>query len=415
MRVMSCRSRGRIPLARVTALPAFLGTVAAILFLLRPTPATAQSPRCERCHGELEFLRQQVPTLRQARALLVLPEVLGASAHGGMACTRCHSGFEHFPHDTTATRTRQCASCHEAEDTAWSKGVHALDQGAECTDCHGIHDVRTKAAMETPSGARAVQKACTRCHFEAALPASDPHADSVSCAACHAPHRTLPPQDERSRVNVLNQGTTCGVCHRKEAQAWKGDVHGTAVPELALPGGKVPKGASRTEPPACTACHGAHGMLTPSTPGFQKKMVQRCAHCHESYAESFADSYHGQATALGSQIVATCHDCHGAHGIYPASDPRSTVSPERRLHTCRQCHTEATASFALFQPHANPKDRQRYPFVYWAYHLMAALLIGTFTLFGVHTVLWLVRTGLDGLRGTSGTPGTSGRADNAGE
>jgi hypothetical protein len=121
------------------------------------------------------------------------------------------------------------------------------------------------------------------------------------------------------------------------------------------------------------------------------------------------DSYHGQATTLGSQTVATCHDCHGAHGIYPPSDPRSTVSAENRLKTCQKCHTQATAGFALFQPHANPRDRAHYPFVYWAYHLMAALLIATFTLFGVHTLLWLARLGLDALRGTSG------HADSAGD
>ncbi|MCG6988464.1 MAG: hypothetical protein LJF06_09825 [Gemmatimonadetes bacterium] len=403
IRLIPCSRGGQPPKSPPAAR---LGALAVTLLLLLPAVATAQSPRCERCHGELEFLRQQVPTLQRARALLVLPEVLGASAHGGMACTRCHRGFGSFPHDTTATTTTECASCHEAQDTAWRGGVHALDQGARCQDCHGVHDVRTKASMETAAGARATQKACTRCHFEAALPASDPHADSVSCAACHAPHRTLPPQDERSRVNVVNQGNTCGACHQKEAKAWESDVHGTAVAALAVPGARIPSGVSRAEPPACTACHGAHGMLTPSTPGFQAQMVQRCAHCHEPYAESFADSYHGQATTLGSQTVATCHDCHGAHGIYPASDPRSTVSPENRLNTCQKCHTQATASFALFQPHANPSDRTHYPFVYWAYHLMAALLIGTFTLFGVHTFLWLARLGLDALRGTSDVPKT---------
>jgi len=383
-----------IPVAR-------LGVTLLAVTMTIPLAAGAQSPSCERCHGELELLRQHAPTLDSARALLVRPEVLGGSAHGGMACTRCHRGFESFPHDTTAVSTATCASCHEGEATAWKEGVHGLDQSAGCSDCHGIHDVRAKASLETPDGARAMRQACTRCHFEAALPGNDPHADSVSCAGCHEPHRTLPPQDERSRVNVLNQGTTCGRCHATEAAAWKDDVHGAAVPALALPGGRVPPGASRAESPACTACHGAHGMLTPATPGFASQMVQRCAHCHEPYAESFADSYHGQATTLGSETVATCHDCHGAHGIYPAADPRSTVSQGQRLKTCQHCHTQATASFALFQPHADHSDRERYPYVYWSYHLMTALLIGTFTLFGVHTLLWIARLSIDALRGTS--------------
>jgi len=142
-------------------------------------------------------------------------------------------------------------------------------------------------------------------------------------------------------------------------------------------------------------------MLAPGDPGFHSRMVERCSHCHEPYAESFADSYHGQASTLGSSVVATCSDCHGSHGIYPASDPRSTVSDAHRLETCRKCHQQATAGFALFQPHADHNDRAKYPYVYWSYHLMTTLLIGVFLVFGAHTALWVARLGFDALRGTS--------------
>ena len=126
-------------------------------------------------------------------------------------------------------------------------------------------------------------------------------------------------------------------------------------------------------------------MLLPSDPGFGAGITARCAHCHESYRESWADSYHGQAATLGSPTVATCARCHGAHGIYPSSDARSMVSAENLLGTCRTCHANATAGFTQFQPHADHKDRERYPFVYWSYHLMTALLVGTF--FGVYPAI----------------------------
>jgi hypothetical protein len=77
------------------------------------------------------------------------------------------------------------------------------------------------------------------------------------------------------------------------------------------------------------------------------------------------------------------------------------VSEERLLDTCRACHEGATAGFAGFQPHADHRDRARYPHVYWSYHLMTLLLIGVFTVFGVHSALWLGRSALDGLRGAS--------------
>ena len=86
-------------------------------------------------------------------------------------------------------------------------------------------------------------------------------------------------------------------------------------------------------------------------------------------------------------------------GISPRSDPRSNVSEANLRATCRTCHETATAGFAKFQPHADHNDRERYPYVYWSYHLMTVLLLGTFTVFGVHTALWLARLGVDALRG----------------
>ncbi|GMV04253.1 MAG: hypothetical protein AMXMBFR53_05340 [Gemmatimonadota bacterium] len=375
-------------------------TLLLALSLAAPLPAGGQVPRpsCESCHGELELLRQHVPTLDDARALLAPAAVLARSAHGSMTCADCHDGFRRYPHGP-AVATTPCASCHEDQAGRWQEGMHALDGAAACTDCHGTHDVRSAQDLRTPDGIRSVQEACAGCHYQPGMPIEDPHADSVSCAACHEPHATLPSEDEHATTHVLNQAATCGACHEDQAAAWRGDVHGDATPRVATPGGLVPEGASRAEAPACTACHGSHGMAVPGEPGFAAEMIESCAHCHEHYRESFADSYHGQAALLGSEKVATCHDCHGAHGIHPSSDPRSTVSEANLLATCQTCHASATANFALFQPHADHNDRERYPYVYWSYHLMTALLIGTFMVFGAHTALWLARLGFDALRG----------------
>jgi hypothetical protein len=384
--------------ARARSLPGFV-----LLALLAATqPAEAQTPRpsCESCHGELEFLRQHKGSLEEARTLLAPAAVLAASAHGAMTCTDCHDGFRRFPHPETST-TKPCASCHEEMAAKWREGMHALDDAVECRDCHGTHDVLGKAALATPEGIHAIRAACTACHYAPGIPASDPHVASVSCAGCHEPHATLPAEDERASTHVLNQAKTCGACHQEQAAAWSQDAHARAVPEVAMPGGRVPEGASRAEAPSCTGCHGSHGITPPSAPGFRDGMIERCSHCHERYSESFADSYHGQAATLGSEAVATCHDCHGSHGVQPASDPRSTVNEANLLGTCKACHKNATAGFALFQPHADHSDKERYPYVYWSYHLMTALLVGTFALFGIHTVLWVGRLSMDALRGTS--------------
>lgn len=354
-------------------------------------PVRAQAS-CERCHAELELLRQHVPTLAEAERLYAPAALLGTSAHRDRLCVDCHSGFlGRYPHPETAT-TAGCPSCHEEAFAIWREGIHAEGANAECSDCHGVHDVAPAASLETPEGRSRLNAACAGCHFEPRLPSTDPHAEATSCVGCHEPHRTLPPSDHDAQVYVANQGETCGACHEDVERTWVQDAHAAAVPELTH------AGPGEVGPPACTGCHGAHGMLVPSAPGFTAAATARCAECHERYGETFADSYHGQAVRLGSESVAGCYDCHSAHAVFPASDPRSTVSPGRLLETCRSCHPDASAGFALFQPHADPHDAERYPYVTWSYRLMTALLVGVFAVFGAHTALWLARLGWDALK-----------------
>ena len=88
----------------------------------------------------------------------------------------------------------------------------------------------------------------------------------------------------------------------------------------------------------------------------------------------------------------TCASCHGSHEILPASDPASTVSPRNRLKTCQKCHAGATANFANYDPHANRHDRVRNPPYHYAALFMEWLLIGVFGFFGIHTLLWFLRS-----------------------
>lgn len=393
---------------RAGLLPGIL-TLATVLVTPPPALEAQSGLRCASCHGELEFLRQHTPTLEDAQDLHVPPAMVSTSAHAGMECSDCHGGYRRYPHTSGGT-TDGCASCHEEQNDAWSEGIHASEGIAECTSCHGIHDVRTVRQMHEPDGVAAIQAACAACHFEPRTPEDDPHALSESCSACHEPHRTLSPANPEASIHPLNQLETCGACHEDVATGWRDDAHGTAVPRLASEEDHSVylDVDAHLDPPACTGCHGSHGMLTPTAPDFSLQMAERCSRCHEDYSESFADSYHGQATELGSDKVATCYHCHGAHDILPSSETGSRVSEANLLGTCQSCHPDATAGFALFQPHADHSDRENYPYTYWAYHLMTALLIGTFTAFGIHTALWVVRLGIEAVRGDSGHAPTTG-------
>ena len=73
------------------------------------------------------------------------------------------------------------------------------------------------------------------------------------------------------------------------------------------------------------------------------------------------------------------------------SDPRSHLSHDNVVATCRNCHEGATRRFAGYLTHATHHDPAKYPFLFYAFWGMTTLLVSTFVIGGVHTLLWLPR------------------------
>ncbi len=402
-------------------------SVAALLTLLLVAPVAspaAQAPQvvpargsgldCTLCHGELEFLRQHVDRLGEAEALLVTEGQVAASAHGGQSCTNCHQGFRRWPHPDNAT-TATCASCHEDAAEVWSAGVHArVDEddtvAAECSVCHGTHDVAPREALHEGAPMQRMMARCASCHETAVPPPTSPHADSVACVSCHGSHEIRDVDAPESLVAPDAQPSTCGACHEDQAALYDADIHGTRMREEGSMGLSALALGTEEAPPACTTCHGGHDTHGSGKDAPAMDQAAVCGTCHEPYVESFDLSYHGQASALGSELVATCADCHSAHGVYPKDDARSTVNEANLVQTCGTCHEQSSASFVEFQPHADHNDRENYPAVYWTYRLMAALLIGVFAFFGLHSFMWGGRLALDRFRAPRDKPTSSGGA-----
>ena len=367
--------------------------------------AAQEAARCQQCHGELELVRQHVRSLDEARRLLVPPSTVAASAHGGMACTECHSGVSRYPHQP-ATTTRTCAACHEQAAADWEIGAHAAAETGErvaCADCHGVHDVADTASLHQAAGMAGMNDRCAACHEVQRLPDDDPHSAGTACFQCHAPHAVRPPGDVESWMSPRHQPEVCGTCHDSVATRWSGDVHGRALAEAAA--GTVdlaPVGdLDPSTPPTCSTCHGAHPMADAAGRDFGVAAVDRCAACHEKAAETFFGSYHGKATSLGSSVSATCAQCHGAHGIEPASDPGSRVAPANLVETCGACHEHARPAFVLYDSHPDPLDRDRNPWIFYSFVFMNVLLVGVLGVFGLHTLLWWIRIRIDRRRGVS--------------
>lgn len=130
---------------------------------------------------------------------------------------------------------------------------------------------------------------------------------------------------------------------------------------------------------ACIGCHGD-----------EKKMEHN--HVNHMAVETYLESYHGKGYQLGMlEKAAGCSDCHTAHDVLSKENPASSIHPNNAVKTCAQCHKNATLLFTKFYSHGSHSDRENYPVLYWTFFAMSGLLIGTFSVFWLHTLLWMFR------------------------
>jgi hypothetical protein len=360
---------------------------------------------CLRCH-EKQNLRAA-----DGRSMFVQASEVAGSTHLKIACSQCHS-------DVNASRVRpcetitskvDCSKCHEQVGLDYQRSRHgqlfaANDPNAPtCKECHGTHRVLKRQNPQSVTFATNIPSLCARCHREtgkAAVRYTGAQREIIShykesihgkgllksgltvtatCTNCHTAHRELPKSDPESTVNPVNLPATCGQCHHGIQEQFVNSVHSASVTKTGQP------------LPVCSDCHTAHTIQRADQDEFKLEIMNKCGRCHAQIAKTYFDTYHGKVSRLGYTKTAKCYDCHGAHDILKVTDPRSHLSRANVVETCRKCHHDATRRFAGYLTHATHHDPKRYPFLFWAFWGMTSLLIGTFVLGGVHTMLWLPR------------------------
>ena len=143
------------------------------------------------------------------------------------------------------------------------------------------------------------------------------------------------------------------------------DCHGSLDPPLQVTADQFATDVHAQKGLTCASCHGgdptkADMDAMSKKAGFRgkpdrKQIPEFCGRCHSDAAfmrqynpslrtdqlAQYRTSVHGQRLARGDTKVAVCIDCHGVHGIRPASDTRSTVNPLNVAQTCSHCHSNA--------------------------------------------------------------------------
>jgi hypothetical protein len=202
---------------------------------------------------------------------------------------------------------------------------------------------------------------------------------TATCTSCHTAHHILPRTDPASSVNANNVPTTCGQCHHGIEEQFENSIHSKRVSGYSKP------------LPVCNDCHTAHSIHRTDENSFRLNVMGTCGRCHEEIAKTYFDTYHGKVSKLGYTKAAKCYDCHGAHDVLKVTDPRSHLSRANVAATCAKCHAGATRRFAGYLTHATHHDPKKYPFVFYTFWGMTGLLVGTFVVGGIHTLLWLPR------------------------
>jgi len=148
----------------------------------------------------------------------------------------------------------------------------------------------------------------THCHGEERVShAASVHADTLACVDCHGGN----PAGQRDKAKSHDP-----------AAGYLGKIPRAKVPEL------------------CARCHSDALRMNPFA-----LPTDQMAH--------YRASSHGRALfEKGDTNVAVCIDCHGAHEILAAHDPRSPTAAQNLPDTCGRCHSDAER----MRPYGLPAD-----------------------------------------------------------
>lgn len=329
-----------------------------------PRPARAPAPTCAGCHGT---------------------HTVGPAASLGVdACASCHrrevAAYRESVHGLAraqgAAEAATCRSCHGTAHALLSvkdarASTYHLNLPRTCAQCHAdpalikrykipVGDVY-KLYLDSIHG-----RALTRSGLLVA----------ANCSDCHGVHDIRPRADRASRVFRANVPETCGSCHAGILNVYRTSIHGRQA------------AAGNPVAPICIDCHTAHEIRRVEVEAWKLDVVRECGTCHAESLHTYRDTFHGKVTTLGFTRVARCSDCHGVHDILPVGEPASRVNRANLVATCGKCHPTANANFVRYDPHADPKNRSRSRLLYHADRFMTWLLVGVFAFFGLHTALW---------------------------
>ena len=205
---------------------------------------------CGRCHGQ-KFLMEKNGVSAQPFISYQTSVHGQAVANGSLkaaVCTDCHGAHQILSANQAASPIYKfnvpatCGKCHSEISDTFNASIHgqALAHGNAqapvCTDCHGIHSIKSHTDPNSPDSEQNLSRdTCARCHegvrlsqefgipgnrvtsyFDSyhGLAAQGGSVVAANCSSCHGVHDILPSSDPRSSINPAHLDATCGKCHQ---------------------------------------------------------------------------------------------------------------------------------------------------------------------------------------------------------
>ncbi len=365
---------------------------------------------CMVCHRQEDLTATSLG--KEGQSMFVDHAQIEGSTHSKQSCIQCHTGAtpsHERPCDTVPSKV-DCAICHAEVVGVYKNSIHGKlgtqgdNNAPDCLVCHGTHGTMPKSDPDSPTYVRNIPKLCGTCHDEGgqadkryegteksmvANYLESVHGRALeksglivtaTCVDCHTTHGIMPSSDVNSSVNRSRIDVTCAKCHEGIDREFRQSIHFTGEPN------------ADARLPMCNDCHSSHEIARTDAEGFRLQTVNSCGECHHDVTESYFETYHGKVFALGYTETASCADCHGQHKILKPENPESTLSRDNIVATCAQCHSGSHRQFAGYLTHATHHDKEKYPVIHYTWLAMTSLLVGTFTFFGIHTLLWMPRS-----------------------
>jgi predicted CXXCH cytochrome family protein len=376
---------------------------------------------CSSCHSEpKEANNYHSKTFVSSEACADCHEVeemeteLALSVHPELACSDCHAivasnltAHEQDPEFATVTN---CASCHADVAAEHRESLHGdallrgIDEAANCSSCHGSHNILSGSDRNSTVHPANVSKTCSSCHDDPEfakkfdMSASKPgqlyeksvhvkidnetEIPAATCVSCHGVHNIKSRLHSDSKINILNLSATCAECHEESVSEYENSIHWF----------RASRGVR--EAPSCNDCHNAHSIMeiTNGNEIANRLKIQEntCERCHAGnrlaekfgktggQVEEYLDSYHGLAAARGYKDAALCVDCHESHSILRSTNEEASTHASNVTETCAKCHENATDVFSQSYSHQTSSDEARAveDFVDVVYFWLIVVIIG---------------------------------------